>query len=200
MAMIYFLFLLVAGGRSGVGRPLELAVRVPDKEAQERRERVQREAKERGRPVSQKKLDLCDGNILVTNAPAELLGVFEVEAVRRVRWQVELFFKELKSVLGMIDYRFRDFERVERWVDVALATFLYLEAYRQRHLQRPGLSPKERVVWETARTAGLVQAVRAEVEQGELAWVARRLRTPGGCRRLRHVVQAAGLGQKHRAG
>jgi hypothetical protein len=79
-----------------------LAVRLPAAEAKQRRERVRREAKERGRPVSQKKLDLCDWNILVTNAPAALLGLTEACVVRRVRWQIELVFKVFKSE-GAID-------------------------------------------------------------------------------------------------
>lgn len=79
-----------------------LAVRLPAEEAAKRRERVRREAKQRGRPVSQKKLDLCEWNILVTNAPEGLLGVEEACAVRRVRWQIELVFKVFKSE-GQID-------------------------------------------------------------------------------------------------
>jgi hypothetical protein len=79
-----------------------LAVRVPEQEAEERRERVRREAKQRGRPVSQKKLDLCEWNLLVTNAPAKLVGRWEAHGLRRVRWQIELVFKVFKSE-GKID-------------------------------------------------------------------------------------------------
>jgi hypothetical protein len=79
-----------------------LAVRLPEAEAERRRQRVRREAKQRGRPVSQNKLDLAAWNLLVTNAPAELLGVEEAGVVRRVRWQVELVFKVFKSE-GQID-------------------------------------------------------------------------------------------------
>jgi Transposase DDE domain len=130
------------------------------------------------------------------------LGLTAREAVLRytLRWQIEMFFKELKSVLGMADYRLRDFERVERWVEVALCTFMYLEDYRWRQLQRQDLKAKERVAWEAERTAGLCRAVRAAVEQGELLWVARRLRTPGGCRQLRRLVQANRPSGERRAG
>src|SRR5215211_471811 len=65
--------------------------------AEELRRRARAEARQRGRPVSQKKLDLCDWNILVTNAPEHLLSVWDAGAVRRVRWQVELVFKVFKS-------------------------------------------------------------------------------------------------------
>jgi hypothetical protein len=79
-----------------------LAVRVPEAESRQRQQRVRREAQQRGRPVSQKKLDLCEWNILVTNAPASLLGAEQACVVRRVRWQIELVFKVFKSE-GHID-------------------------------------------------------------------------------------------------
>jgi hypothetical protein len=78
-----------------------LAVRLPPPEAEQRRERVRRAAKQRGRPVSQKKLDLCQWNILVTNVPARLLGLLAAGVVRRVRWQIELVFKVFKSEGGL---------------------------------------------------------------------------------------------------
>jgi Transposase DDE domain len=87
------------------GRKLRVrlvATRVPEDEARQRRARVAREAKQRGRRVSQKKLDLCEWNILVTNAPADVLGRWEAQTVRRVRWQIELVFKVFKSE-GQID-------------------------------------------------------------------------------------------------
>jgi hypothetical protein len=79
-----------------------LAVRLPEEEAEKRRQRARQEAKQRGRQVSQKKLDLCAWNILVTNAPADVLSVQEACVVRRVRWQIELVFKVFKSE-GKID-------------------------------------------------------------------------------------------------
>jgi hypothetical protein len=74
-----------------------LAVRLPEAEARRRRARVRREARQRGRPVSRRKLELCAWNVLVTNAPPGLLGLREAFAVRRVRWQIELVFKVFKS-------------------------------------------------------------------------------------------------------
>jgi Transposase DDE domain len=78
-----------------------LAVRLPEEEAEKRRERVRREAKQRGRPVSQKKLELCEWNILVTNAPEGLLRLTEASVLRRVRWPIELGFKVFKSEGGL---------------------------------------------------------------------------------------------------
>jgi Transposase DDE domain len=78
-----------------------LAVRLPPEQAQQRRQRARQEARRRGRKVSEKKLDLCEWNILLTNAPDELLSLWEAWELRRVRWQVELVFKAFKSAGGL---------------------------------------------------------------------------------------------------
>ena len=66
------------------------------------------------------------------------LNVREVIELYALRWQIELFFKELKSTLGFHQYRFQKFDAVESWVELALTTFLYLEGYRTRQLARFG--------------------------------------------------------------
>jgi hypothetical protein len=80
-----------------------LAVRLPAAQAEQRRTQLRRQAKERGRPVSVKRLQLCAWNILLTNAPPELLAWHEAGVLRRVRWQIELVFKVFKSE-GRIDH------------------------------------------------------------------------------------------------
>jgi hypothetical protein len=89
-----------------------LAVRVPEEIAEQRRQRVRTEAKKRGRPVSQKKLDLCAWNVLITNAPQELISVSEGWEIRRVRWQIELVFRVFKSEGGIDKTQARTRERV----------------------------------------------------------------------------------------
>jgi hypothetical protein len=92
-----------------------LAVRVPQEVALARREEVRRDAKKRGRAVSEKKLELCDWNVLVTNAPAELISAYEGWELRRVRWQIELVFKVFKSGGGGLERtQARSRERVLR--------------------------------------------------------------------------------------
>lgn len=108
-----------------------------------------------------------------------------------LRWQIELFFKEMKSTLGMCHYRFRKFERVEHWVQFALLTYLYLEWYRAQELGRRGLPEKEKQWWERQRTHGLCQRVRRDTEIADLQYLAERLKTPGGIRRLRRELEEA---------
>jgi Transposase DDE domain len=89
-----------------------LAVRVPEAVALARREEVRRDAAKRKRPVSQKKLELCAWNILLTNAPGKLLRAYNAWEVRRVRWQIELVFKLFKSEGGLEQTQARNRWRV----------------------------------------------------------------------------------------
>jgi hypothetical protein len=136
-----------------------------------------------GRAVEVQKILLTDD---------ESLSVQDVIELYRLRWQIELFFKELKSTLGLDRYRFREFAKVETWVQLVLATFIYLEWVRARRLRKRSLTAKQRAWWQAQRTYGLSQAVRQSAEQKELDLLADALETPGGRRRLSKI-----LGQSH---
>ena len=101
-----------------------------------------------------------------------------------LRWQIELFFKELKSTLGFHHYRFRKFERVEGWDELIQVTFLYLEWHRARQLQRRDLPEEKKKWWRWQRTHGLCMAVRQAAEQADLEEIAERLETPSGLQHL----------------
>jgi len=128
-----------------------------------------------------------DVKILMTNATK--LSVRQIVELYSLRWQIELFFKELKSTLGFDQYQFRRFECVESWSQLALTAFLYLEIYRANQLARKGLSDKEKEWWRHQRTHGLCQAVRLASEQSELTYIAERLETPGGIAKLRRLIR-----------
>lgn len=134
-----------------------------------------------GKPLHEPKILLASDRTLTAR---------EVVLPYTLRWQIELFFKECKSHLGMGQYRFREFVRVERWMDVALATYLYLEWFRWRKLQRGQLDEADKEWWQQQRTAGLCAAVRCQREEQELDWLHGRLQTPGGCSRLRRLLRA----------
>jgi hypothetical protein len=127
--------------------------------------------------------------ILMTNDPN--LTATAVVELYDLRWQIELFFKELKSTLGFDQYRFRRFEQVEGWLELTLATFLYLEWHRSRQLTRSSLSTEEKDRWRCQRTHGLCVAVRRQTERADLKYLAAALRTPGGVRRLRRQLDTA---------
>jgi hypothetical protein len=127
--------------------------------------------------------------VLMTDA--RHLSAAAVVALYAVRWQIERFVKELKSGLGFAQYRLLDFAAVDAWVPLALLAFLYLEDYRRRQLARRDLDERERQRWPCPRTHGLCQAVRQQAEGADLQEVAKRLKTPGGLRRLKQLLRAA---------
>ncbi|MCO8125388.1 transposase, partial [Stieleria sp. TO1_6] len=98
-----------------------------------------------------------DVKILMTNAV--WLSVTEVLELYSLRWQIELFFKELKSTLGFSQYSFIDFRAVEAWVNLAITTVLYLEHERITHMQDRRLSKDRRAWWQRQRLHGLCHAV-----------------------------------------
>lgn len=134
--------------------------------------------------------------ILMTNVCT--LKAAEVIELYDLRWQIELFFKELKSTLGFDQYRFRKFEQVEGWLDMTLATFLYLEWYRAVQLARANLSKEEKERWRRQRTHGLCMAIRQATDQADLDYLAEATRSPGGIRRLRRKLREA-TQQEYRA-
>lgn len=146
---------------------------------------------EAGKPVAVQK-------ILMTNdRKRSAAAIVELYALR---WQIELFFKELKSTLGFHQYRFRAFDKVEAWVAACLLTFLYLEWYRSRQLKRRHLTAKEKEWWQWQRTYGLCQAVRQEADEVELVRLAEWTRTPGGLKKLKKQLRAAIPAEYRKAG
>jgi len=76
-----------------------IALRVNEQVANERRRRLRKEAKKKGRAVSKDCLHMCDWTLLITNIPQHWLPMDMVRALYTVRWQIELLFKQLKSIL-----------------------------------------------------------------------------------------------------
>lgn len=127
--------------------------------------------------------------ILMSNA-------FEASAEQLVewyslRWQIELMFKECKSVLGLDHYRLGKFSQVEGWVELCLATYCYLEWYRAKQLLRSELGKEERQRWLRARTHDLCQLVRQHIEQEEVETMCAMMETPQGRTELAAALRAA---------
>jgi hypothetical protein len=128
-----------------------------------------------------------DVKILMTNITR--LSLQDIVELYSLRWQIELFFKELKSCLGFHQYRFRQFACVESWVETALLSFLYLEWHRAEELARRDATAQERRWWLHQRTHGICQAIRHASQEGELKYLAERLKTPGGIAKLKRLLQ-----------
>lgn len=133
-----------------------------------------------------KKATADDVKILMTNALK--LSVSEIIELYSIRWQIELFFKELKSTLGFNQYQFQDFQAVEGWVSTAITTVLYLEWYRAKQLTRRDLKAETKRWWQSQRLYGLCEAVHQQIEQNELKYISDRLKTPGGIAKMKRQL------------
>ena len=136
-----------------------------------------------------KKATPDDVKILMTNATD--LSVTDIIELYSVRWQIELFFKELKSTLGFSQYSFQRFEAVEAWAEIAITTVLFLEYMRAKRLLDRRLSQERRQWWEAQRLHGLCHAFRQECEGAELKYLSARLNTSGGIAKLKRLLAAA---------
>jgi hypothetical protein len=103
------------------------------------------------------------------------------------RWQIELFFKEMKSDLGLSNYRVRDFGEVEGWVQACCVAFCYLEYYRLR--KREQAQAKE--WWFRQRSKGLATQVRQDIEWADLERIASQMESEQGRRWLQERLRKA---------
>ena len=130
-----------------------------------------------------------DVKILMTNATR--LSVRDVIELYSLRWQIELFFKELKSTLGFDQYRFQSFAAAEAWAEIAVTTVLFLELERAQRLSDRRLTEQRRQWWEAQRLHGLCAAFRQQCAGKELRYLSERLKTPGGIAKLQRLLAAA---------
>jgi len=126
--------------------------------------------------------------VLISNAVSatteQLLTWFSL------RWQIELFFKEMKSELGMCQYKLGMFARVEGWVNLSVLSFCYLEWYRWHQQQQA--RGKEKCFWQRLRAAGLKEKVRQHVQRADLEALLCLASTDDGQQRLRALLDQIG--------
>jgi hypothetical protein len=125
--------------------------------------------------------------VLLSNA--EHLSVAEIVELYLLRWQIELLFKELKSCLGMHQYRFREFACVEAWMEAFRLVLFYLEWIRC-HRMRRAKTTRERSWWSRQRTHGLCLAVTTQLLEMQLVALKRSIETPTGIKKLRCKLKA----------
>jgi hypothetical protein len=124
---------------------------------------------------------------LVTNnvrlAPRKVVEYYEL------RWQIEVFFREVKGQLGLQDYQGTHFPSYERYVTLVLLGYMVLEYQRLRGLANRAVGDEPSGGWTTARTAALLAQVRREAHQADLRWIEQRLKTCSGRRLLRKALR-----------
>jgi DDE family transposase len=108
-----------------------------------------------------------------------------------LRWQIEVFFREMKGQLGLCDYQGTQFQSYERFITLAMLSFLVLEYERIRGLQKQSANAEPRAGWAAARTAVLLELVRKETLRADVKWQRECLKTRSGRRRLKKALDQA---------
>jgi hypothetical protein len=133
--------------------------------------------------------------VLISNA----VGATTEQLLRwfALRWQIELFFKEMKSELGMCQYKFGPFARVVGWVNLSVVAFCYLEYYRgQKQKEAKG---KEKEFWQRLRTAGIKEKVRQQVQRADLEELLALAAAEDGKQRLTALLEKMGSDPEYAA-
>lgn len=87
-----------------------------------------------------------------------------------MRWCVEVFFRELKSNLGLGDYRGTDFRACERHVDLVMLSFMFLVEMRREEMARTR-SPVRRREIGVQRTLGMLARLKREARAADTEWI-----------------------------
>lgn len=119
--------------------------------------------------------------VLLTNNSQ--LTVEQIVELYELRWEIELYFKELKGNLHFADYSFEDFKACQRWVDIVLTTFLFLEYQRLRLIQCT-VNPQQLSRLKNARTPQMIEFVKAEVHQENILYIKEAMKSSFGRQNL----------------
>jgi hypothetical protein len=109
-----------------------------------------------------------------------------------VRWQIELFFRELKSRMQFCGYVLMKFEAVERYIDLLLIGSLLLEGERLRDMQAAG-PPADRggEPWLHARTTDRLRLLDTLCAQWNAENIEERISTQRGRQQLLQDLREA---------
>ncbi len=114
-------------GAAQVGPLRMIAFRLPEESAGRYRAALREKYRTQGRTPTAEALELAGWLILITNAPPEKLSAKAAGYLYRVRWQIELVFKQLKSVFRLDVLPSGNAARVECevWARLMAAVFLF---------------------------------------------------------------------------
>jgi hypothetical protein len=107
-----------------------------------------------------------------------------------IRWQIELYFRELKSRMQFGCYVLKRFEAVERYLDLVMMGLLLLEYERLRESRALGpVQPCGAEARLQARTTDRLRCLEETCQAWNVDVIAQRIRTEGGRRRLLRGLQ-----------
>jgi|SRR5215203_4654880 len=115
--------------------PMRLvACSLPQEQAEQARRRAKRKAQRNQVQVTQQTLVVADFVLFITNLPAAQWSAHQIVQLYRLRWQVELYFKRLKSILHLDHLRAHDPKLASVYLLAKLLAALLLDRLSQLFL------------------------------------------------------------------
>jgi hypothetical protein len=156
-----------------------VAYRLREEAANRRRAQLREKCRTRGRTPTAEALELAGWLILVTNAPADLVPAAALGFLYRVRWQIELMFKQWKSVLRVHVLQSGNESRVQCELWARLIHALLVSVWH-RHANAACLESHQREISFSKAAKQLQQQGQVLVEalfrhQERLSWELRRI-------------------------
>ncbi|HED05050.1 MAG TPA: IS4 family transposase, partial [Ignavibacteria bacterium] len=104
-----------------------IAVRKSDEEAKKSIKKALREHKKKQRKVNLETLELHRYIILITSLP-NTITVYQIAELYRIRWQIEIAFKRLKSIMGLGHLPKTDEDSCRAWLHGKLFVALLVQS------------------------------------------------------------------------
>ena len=115
--------------------PVRLAaVRKSEQAAEQSRKKALAEASRRGKKLQPQTLELASYVLVLTSISAADLTAEQILEIYRFRWQIELVFKRLKSLLGLGDLQAKDPDLAQAFLFAKLLGALLLEELTHDYL------------------------------------------------------------------
>src|ERR1700677_4565507 len=122
----------------GAGAPMSTRIvilRKPEEAARVARERLQREARKKGKTLDPRSLLAAEFVMLATSLDPETYPAGEIFAMYRLRWQIELAFKRLKSLLNLDRLPAKTDKGARSWIYAHLILAIATDDYSQDFLE-----------------------------------------------------------------
>ena len=128
-------------------KPLQarlIAVRKSPQQAARSRRKARRASQKNGQQVQKETLLAADYLLIITSLPASEFTAAQVAAIYRLRWQIELAIKRLKSLLRISRLPTKNADLAKCWLYAHLLVALLIEDISQEFLDSPPCAPVSR--------------------------------------------------------
>jgi hypothetical protein len=111
-----------------------IALRKTEAAAEQSRRKVLQDASKKGRKLQPQTLELAGYVLVLTSTPAETFSPQEILELYRCRWQIEMIFKRLKTLIALDTLPAKDSELARTFLFAKLLAALLVEDLTSKYL------------------------------------------------------------------